>query len=113
MCIRDSEKPLLLQTCCCDSVCGSKRGLRVSDNSTTQCLLFPDIFPKPAVLQFDHRQGSSDGGALLLKAADRRYGLIACMADCLRDQRQAGKVDHCLLYTSPSPRDRTRSRMPS
>src|ERR1035441_9732288 len=46
-----------------------------------RCLLFPDIFPKPAVLQFDHRQGSSDGGALLLKAADRRYGLIACMAD--------------------------------
>ena len=68
----------------------------MSDNSTRQCLLFPDIFPKPAVLQFDHRQGSSDGGALLLKAADRRYGLIACMADCLRDQRQAGKVDHSL-----------------
>ena len=22
-------------------------------------------------------------------------------------------VSHCLLYTSPSPRDRTRSRMPS
>ena len=68
----------------------------MSDNSTTQCLLFPDIFPKSAVLQFDHRQGSSDGGALLLKAADRRYGLIACMADCLRDERQAGKVDHFL-----------------
>ena len=68
----------------------------MSDNSTTQCLLFPDIFPKPAVLQFDHRQGSSDGGALLLKAADRRYGLIACLADCLRDERQAGKVDHSL-----------------
>jgi hypothetical protein len=43
---------------------------------------------------FDHT--SSDGGALLLKAADRRYGLIACMADCLRDERQAGKVDHSL-----------------
>ena len=27
---------------------------------------------------------------------------------------QAGNPeDHCLLYTSPSPRDRTRSRMPS
>ena len=25
----------------------------------------------------------------------------------------AGKTDSCLLYTSPSPRDRTRSRMPS
>ena len=24
-----------------------------------------------------------------------------------------GPVTHCLLYTSPSPRDRTRSRMPS
>ena len=23
------------------------------------------------------------------------------------------RVNHCLLYTSPSPRDRTRSRMPS
>ena len=48
------------------------------------------------MLRFDQRQGSSDGGALLLKAADRRYGLIACMADCLRDERQAGKVDHSL-----------------
>jgi len=63
----------------------------VSDNSTTQCLLLPDIFPKAAVLQFDQRQGSSDGGALLLKAADRRYGLIAGMADCLRDERRRAR----------------------
>ena len=26
---------------------------------------------------------------------------------------EADNVDDCLLYTSPSPRDRTRSRMPS
>ena len=26
---------------------------------------------------------------------------------------QAGEPGNCLLYTSPSPRDRTRSRMPS
>jgi hypothetical protein len=58
--------------------------------------LFPEIFAKPAVLQFDQRQGSSDGGAILLKAADRRYGLIGGLAGCLRDQRQAGKVDHPL-----------------
>ena len=44
--------------------------------STTQCVMFPEIFAKPAVLQFDQRNGSSDGGAILLKAADRRYGLI-------------------------------------
>jgi hypothetical protein len=32
-------------------------------------LLFPDLFAKPVVLEFDQRQGSSDGGAVLLKAA--------------------------------------------
>ena len=26
---------------------------------------------------------------------------------------KTGKLSYCLLYTSPSPRDRTRSRMPS
>jgi len=60
-------------------------------------LLFPEIFTKPVMLEFDQRQGSSDGGAVLLKAAERRYGLIASMAGCLRDLRQAGKVDHSLL----------------
>jgi hypothetical protein len=48
------------------------------------------------VLQFDQRNGSSDGGAILLKAADRRYGLIQALVGCLRDERQAGKVDHSL-----------------
>src|SRR5437764_15197814 len=68
----------------------------MSDDSTTQCLLFPGIFRKPVVAEFDQREGSSDGGALLLKAADRRYGLVAGLASCLRDERQAGKVDHSL-----------------
>ncbi len=49
----------------------------MSEDSTTQCLLFPGIFRKPVVAQFDQREGSSDGGALLLKAADRRYGLAS------------------------------------
>src|SRR6202142_827274 len=68
----------------------------MSDDSTTQCLLFPGIFCKPVVAQFDQREGSSDGGALLLKAADRHYGLVAGLASCLRDERQAVKVDHSL-----------------
>jgi hypothetical protein len=33
-------------------------------------LLFPDVSTKPVVVQLDRRQGSSDGGAILLKAAD-------------------------------------------
>ncbi len=64
------------------------------DNSTTECLLFPEIFAKPLVACFDQRQGSSDGGAFLLKAADRRYELIDGLSSCLHDSRQSGKVDH-------------------
>jgi hypothetical protein len=56
--------------------------------------LFPEIFSKPLVACFDQRQGSSDGGAFLLKAADRRYELIDGLAGCLHDRRQAGKVGH-------------------
>src|SRR6202451_4759413 len=68
----------------------------MSDDSPTQCWLCPGIFRKPVVAQFDKREGSSAGGALLLKAADRHYGLVAGLAACLRDERQAGKVDHSL-----------------
>ena len=68
----------------------------MTENSTTERLLFPEIFAKPVVLEFDQRQGSSDGGAVLLKAAENRYGLIASMSGCLRDPRQTGKVDHSL-----------------
>ena len=68
----------------------------MTDDSTTQCLLFPQIFRKPIVAQFDQREGSSDGGALLLKAADRSLGLLDDLSSCLRDERQAGKVDHSL-----------------
>ena len=58
--------------------------------------MFPEIFAKPIRMDFDQRQGSSDGGAVLLKAAERRYGLIFRMVDCLFDGRQAAKVDHPL-----------------
>ncbi|HEY2679903.1 MAG TPA: IS1380 family transposase [Candidatus Udaeobacter sp.] len=68
----------------------------MNDSSATERLLFPEIFAKPVILEFDQRQGSSDGGAVLLKAAETRYGLIAGMSGCLLDPRQAGKVDHSL-----------------
>lgn len=75
---------------------GTLRGFRLNDSSATERLLFPEIFAKPVILEFDQRQGSSDGGAVLLKAAEARYGLIAGMSGCLLDPRQAGKVDHSL-----------------
>jgi Transposase DDE domain group 1 len=66
----------------------------LADDITTQRLLFPEIFSKPVVAHFDQRQGSSDGGAILLLAADRRLRLTEALAACLVDQRQPGKVEH-------------------
>jgi hypothetical protein len=66
----------------------------LTEHTTTECLLFPDIFDRPVVAKFDQRESSSDGGAILLKAAERRLGLTSALAGCLRDDRQAGKVQH-------------------
>jgi hypothetical protein len=68
----------------------------LTEHTTTDCLLFPDIFDRPVVAKFDQRQGSSDGGAILLQAAERRLGLTSALAACLRDDRQPGKVQHGL-----------------
>jgi len=65
----------------------------VPNPTTTQCL-FPDLFRKPLVARFDVAHGSSDGGAVLLKAADRRLGLIQALADCIVDRREFQKVIH-------------------
>jgi len=66
----------------------------MSKLTTTQCLLFPDLLDKPVVAEFDQEHSSSDGGALLLKAADRRLELIGTLSRCLPDKREAGKVTH-------------------
>jgi len=55
---------------------------------------FAGLFPKPVVVACDQAQGSSDGGAILLRAADRRLGLTAHLAACVDDPRQPGKVAH-------------------
>src|SRR5713101_6662391 len=62
----------------------------------TQRLIFPEVFAKPIHYQFDEPHSSSDGGALLLKAADQKLQLTSALADCLVDGRQAAKVKHSL-----------------
>ena len=64
--------------------------------TTTPCVLFPDLFGKPRTACFDVPNASSDGGAVLLKAAERRLGLIEALAESLHDDRQLGKVIHGL-----------------
>ncbi len=67
------------------------------DSTTTECSLFPDLFSRPLIARFDLPHASSDGGAVLLKAADRRLDLIPRLAAALVDERQAGKVRHALI----------------
>jgi hypothetical protein len=66
----------------------------LNEHTTTDCLLFPDIFDRPVVAKFDQLQSSSDGGAILLKAAERRLGMTSALVACLRDDRQPVKVRH-------------------
>jgi DDE family transposase len=51
---------------------------------------------KPVVAAFDVPHGSSDGGAILLKAVDARWGLTERLAASLGDRREPGKVAHPL-----------------
>lgn len=66
------------------------------NDSTQQSVMFPELFDKRLVAQFDQPYGSSDGGAVLLKACDERLRLSERIAACFRDERQLGKVKHTL-----------------
>ena len=66
----------------------------MSDDTTRQSVLFPELFAKPLLARFDEQHGSSDGGAILLKGCDATLGLSQRLAQCLVDRRQEGKVEH-------------------
>ncbi len=64
---------------------------------TTQSVLFGEEFHKPVTVTFDRPNSSSDGGAVLLKAADKELSLTERLDGCMRDPRQPGKVEHSSL----------------
>ena len=51
---------------------------------------------RPVVAAFDMAHASSDGGAVLLKAIDRRLGLTERLATCVTEWREPGKVQHSI-----------------
>ncbi len=67
-----------------------------NDATIPQAVHFPDLFDRPLVVAFDQPHASSDGGAVLLKAVDRRLGLTAGLAASLVDTRASGRVTHPL-----------------
>ena len=68
----------------------------MTTDTVPQTVLFPDLFDKPLHAEFNQEQASSDGGAVLLKAAERIYGLVKAFAGCLFDKRAPDKVRHTL-----------------
>jgi hypothetical protein len=59
-----------------------------------QSVMFEGALTKPTVVRFDGEAQSSDGGLVLLRAADERLGLTERLAASLVDERQAKKVLH-------------------
>lgn len=68
----------------------------MTDETIPQTVLFPDLFDRPLVATFDQAHASSDGGAILLKAADARVGVIDALTDCVTEGRTSGRLAHTL-----------------
>lgn len=68
----------------------------MEDDSTRQTVLFSDLCGRAVVAKFDQQHGSSDGGAILLKACDERLGLTERLIGSIDDRRQAGKIRHAI-----------------
>jgi Transposase DDE domain group 1 len=66
----------------------------LNDTNLPQTVLFPDLFDRPLTATFDQPHASSDGGAVLLKAADRALGLIPALTQAVPDPRAATRVTH-------------------
>jgi hypothetical protein len=62
--------------------------------STTQAVLFPDLFSKPVLAAFDQDNSSSDGGAILIKGIDSRLRLSERLAACIFDERDPDMIEH-------------------
>jgi hypothetical protein len=68
----------------------------MDDDSTRQSVLFSDLLGKPVIAKFDQEHASSDGGAILLHACDRRLGLTEALIGAIDDRRQSGKIRHAI-----------------
>lgn len=68
----------------------------MNDDITRQSVLFSDLADRPVVVKFDQQHASSDGGAVLLQACDRKLGLTQALIDGIADRRQSGKVRHAV-----------------
>ena len=69
--------------------CPRELGAPQTDDTIAQTVLFLDLVSKPRIATFDQARVSSDGGSMLLKAADRSLGLTPALAQAMPDRRAA------------------------
>ena len=68
----------------------------MTEDISRQSVLFTDLFRRPVVVKCAQRNGTSDGGTILLRACDKQLGLTERLAACTSDGRQAGKIEHSI-----------------
>ena len=56
----------------------------------------PSVARKKLSVGFDGGQLSSDAGVLVLRGVEKKLGLAACLAACLRDRRNPERIAHPL-----------------
>ena len=66
----------------------------MTNDITQQGVLFNELLDRPVHVRFDQPDSSSDGGALLLKAVDRKLDLTQRLANCLFDKRDPNFIVH-------------------
>jgi hypothetical protein len=64
---------------------------------SVEATLFEGIFEKPVQSKFDSELRTSDGGAILLGAVDRRIGLTETLCEHLADARDQSRIEHSYL----------------
>ena len=66
----------------------------MTEPTIAQTVLFADVADRPVIATFDQPHASSDGGAILFKAADRRLGLLEALSATVPDARASARVTH-------------------
>jgi DDE family transposase len=79
----------------------------VRDSTTAQCVLFEGVFRKPGYARFDQAHANSDGGAIVLAAADRFHETRYAAGTWERERRVIIKAE-VTGYPNREPRDNPR-----
>jgi DDE family transposase len=66
----------------------------LNEPTIAQSVLFADLADRAVVATFDQPHASSDGGAVVLQAADRHLGLLAALTATVPDARASARVTH-------------------